>query len=65
MSKRTIGFVLIALGIVIAVVSLVADSIGIGNQTGIGWKQFLGIAIGVIVALVGVWLGSRKTTQIK
>jgi uncharacterized membrane protein YgaE (UPF0421/DUF939 family) len=65
MSIRTIGFVLIALGVVIAVVSLAADVIGIGNQIGIGWKQLLGTAIGIIVALVGVWLVSRKPIQKK
>ncbi|OGN91022.1 MAG: hypothetical protein A2Y88_14025 [Chloroflexi bacterium RBG_13_48_10] len=60
MSKKTIGFVLIALGVVIGVVSLAADAVGIGNQQGIGWKQLLGTAIGVIVVFVGVWMTSRK-----
>jgi hypothetical protein len=60
MSKKTIGFVLIALGVVMAVVSLGADAIGIGNRQGIGWQQLLGTAIGVIVVLVGVWLALRK-----
>ena len=60
MSKRTIGFGLIALGVVIAVVSLAADVIGIGNQAGFGWKQQLGTATGVIVVLVGAWLALSK-----
>jgi len=65
MSTRTIGFVLVALGVVIAVVSLAADAIGIGNQVelGIGWKQQLGTAFGVVMALVGVWLAMRKPNQ--
>jgi hypothetical protein len=63
MSKRTIGFVLIVLGAIMAVISLGADIIGIGNRNGFGWEQQLGTAIGVIVALVGVWLASRKQTQ--
>jgi uncharacterized membrane protein len=65
MSKRTIGFVLIALGVVIAVVSLAADVIGIGNVLGFGWKQQLGTAIGVIMAIVGVWLALSKPNQKK
>jgi hypothetical protein len=65
MSKKSIGLVLIALGVVIVVVSLAADAIGIGNQVelGIGWKQQLGTAFGVVVALVGVWLAMRKPNQ--
>ena len=63
MSKRTIGILLIALGVVIAVVSLAADVIGIGNQLGIGWKQLLGAVIGLIVVLIGVWFGLSKPIQ--
>jgi len=65
MSKKSIGLVLIALGVVIVVVSMAADAIGIGNQVelGIGWKQQLGTAFGVVVALVGVWLAMRKPNQ--
>jgi hypothetical protein len=65
MSKRTIGIMLIALGTIIAVVSLAADAIGIGGQLGFGWKQQLGTAIGVIVALAGFWLGLSKPNQQK
>lgn len=63
MSTKTIGFLLIALGVVVAVVSLAADMIGIGNRQGIGWQQLLGIAVGVIVALVGIWLSLSKPKQ--
>ena len=63
MSKKTIGFVLIALGAVITVVSLGADVIGIGNRQGFGWQQSLGTAIGVIVIVVGIWLGASKPNQ--
>jgi hypothetical protein len=64
MSKKAIAFVLIVLGVIIAVGSLDADVIGIGKQ-GIGWLQLLGTALGVIVALVGVWVGLRKSDQKK
>jgi hypothetical protein len=63
MSKRTIGYVLIALGVVVLVVSLAADVIGIGGSLVFGWKQQLGTAVGVIVALVGVWLARIKPNQ--
>jgi hypothetical protein len=35
------------------------DYLGIGqNPTGIGWKQLLGAAVGLVVILVGVWFVS-------
>ena len=60
MSNKTLGFVVIVIGVVIAVVSLAADAIGIGDRLGIGWIQLLGTAAGIIVALVGIWLAMRK-----
>jgi hypothetical protein len=30
---------------------------------GFGWKQIIGTAIGVIVAIVGVWLALSKPDQ--
>ncbi len=65
MAKRTLGFLLIIIGVVIAVISLSADFIGIGNQQGIGWQQLLGTAIGVIALLVGIWMTLRKPIQNK
>jgi len=65
MSKRTIGLVVIVIGVVIAVVALLLDVIGIGNKAGIGWMQLLGAGIGVVVALIGVWLALSKPAQNK
>jgi uncharacterized membrane protein YgaE (UPF0421/DUF939 family) len=65
MSKKTLGILLIVLGVILGVVSLAADVIGIGNEFSIGWKQLLGTAIGIIVALVGFWLALSKPNQKK
>jgi len=62
MSKKTIGYALVALGAVIQVISLSADFIGLGQHPEIiGSNQLLGAAIGLIIILVGVWFVSRKT----
>jgi hypothetical protein len=65
MSKRTIGFILIGLGVVGLVVSLAADYIGIGRYPGINTTQLLGAGLSLIVALVGVWLARSKPDQPK
>ena len=62
MSKRTIGMGLIALGVIVLIASLAADSLGLGGVPGIGWKQLTGAAVGVIVAIAGGWsLRSEKS----
>ena len=63
MSRKTLGIVLMVIGILLVVVSLVADMLGIGSVPGFGWKQLLGTAVGVIVALVGIWMTFRKPVQ--
>ena len=62
MPRKTIGYVLIALGVIAAVVSLAADAIGIGTESGINGMQLLGTAIGVVVALAGAWLAFSKAS---
>ncbi len=59
-NKRTIGIILLVVGIIIFVVSLAADLIGIGGVPGIGYKQIAGAVVGVVVAAVGYYLMSRK-----
>ena len=65
MSKRTIGFILIGLGVVGVVVSLAADYIGIGHYPGINGTQLLGAGLSLVVAVVGVWLALSKAEQPK
>jgi uncharacterized membrane protein YeaQ/YmgE (transglycosylase-associated protein family) len=65
MSNKTIGYALIILGVVVLVVSLAADTLGIGNVPGFGWKQILGAVVGAVVVLGGVWMAMRKPSQKK
>ena len=65
MSNKTIGIVLIILGVLLMIVSLAADVIGIGNGTGFGWKQILGAVVGVIVAVGGGLMALHKPSQKK
>jgi lipopolysaccharide transport system permease protein len=58
------GWILVALGLSLAGVSLFADSLGIGGQPGIiGWKQWLGAGIGAVVLAAGSLLADRLASQ--
>ncbi len=59
-NKKTIGIVLVVVGILLLILSLAADAIGIGGSPGIGYKQILGAVAGVVIAVVGYVLMSRK-----
>jgi cytochrome c biogenesis protein CcdA len=55
MSKRTLGIVLMVVGLVMVIVSLGADAIGLGAEPGLGLKQALGAVAGVIILAAGAW----------
>lgn len=50
--RRRLGLVVAGLGIVIAAVSALVDELGFGTG-GFGWKQTVGTAVGVGVAILG------------
>lgn len=61
MSNKTIGIIVIVLGVLLAAVSLLADVLGLGGDpNAVGWKQFLGAGAGVLVVIIGVWFMGRK-----
>lgn len=61
MSKRNWGFTLVILGTVIQVLSVIADYIGLSQYPDVfGWKQLLGVGLGLVMILIGVWLVSRR-----
>lgn len=57
MSKRGWGITAIVMGGVLAAVSLAADVLAVGAVPGIlGWKQLLGVGIGLLILISGVGL---------
>jgi hypothetical protein len=61
MSKKTLGIVLIIVGILIVVVMLGAGYIGLSASHAIGLKKALGAAVGAIVAIAGIVLMAQKS----
>ena len=46
----------LAAGIIVVAVSLLADTLGIGGQSGFGWKQGIGVGVGALMIVVGAAL---------
>ena len=59
-SRKTLGTILVVLGVVLLAVGLFADSFGLGSKAGMGWKQIAASVAGVIALVVGAWFAMRK-----
>ena len=46
---------ILALGVVILLLSILADSIGLGRDEGFGWKQAMGVVVGIVLIVVGYY----------
>ncbi len=51
---RPLWRVMLTVGVLLFLISLTADSLGIGEGTGVGWKQITGAIVGVCIAATGV-----------
>ena len=62
MSKKNLGLLAAAIGVLIALVSALADQLGLGETSGFGPSQILGTIIGVLMLVVGltILLGAKR-----
>ena len=58
-SKRTVGIVLLLVGVVVLVLALAVDTIGMGGFSGFGRFQIVGAVVGAIMAVAGLVLTLR------
>jgi len=54
MSRRSFGFAIAAIGIVVLAVAALADQIGIGESDAFGWKQIVGVVVGVAIVVFAI-----------
>lgn len=68
MDRNLVGGLVTAAGVVLLVLSALADPIGVGDSGGFGWLQTLGVVVGAVTALAGLALlvlerGEPRTLQ--
>ena len=61
--KKIVGIICLIVGIIVLILSLIADPVGIGGAVGFGWKQIVGAIVGIIFGIVGLILSFRKQTS--
>ncbi len=55
-ANKTASLLLLLVGVVLLAASLLADTIGIGDDPGFGSQQTMGTIAGAVVAAVGLFL---------
>jgi len=59
MSNPGFAWIVIIVGILVVLISALADPLGLGRHPGFGWLQGLGVVIGVVVSLAGLYLRGK------
>lgn len=63
-AMRIVAAVLLVIGALVIIASLLADPLNIGGGLGFGWKQLIGVVIGLVLALLGgSWLIQPPTSR--
>ena len=59
MNNPMLAWVVIGIGAILVLIALFADPLGLGKSAGFGWKQGVGVIIGALVMLAGLYLRRR------
>ena len=62
MSRKTLGTIVAVLGVVLLVISALADVIGIGDG-GFGFRQIAGVVVGAAAAIIGGLVTFRDSSS--
>jgi GNAT superfamily N-acetyltransferase len=62
MSNPVFAWIVIGIGVLLLLISVLADPLGLGRHPGFGWIQGLGVVIGALVILAGLYLRRRKAS---
>ena len=57
---RTLGVILLVIGVMLLVLAIGADAIGLGQTRAFGFKQVAGAVVGVLLATIGSLLVLQK-----
>ena len=59
MDNPMLARVVIGIGALLILIALFADPLGLGGHSGFGWRQALGLVIGAVAILAGLYLRRR------
>ena len=59
MQSPALAKTLMIVGILIVLLAALADPLGLGRSPGFGWRQTLGVIVGALVIVAGLYLRRR------
>jgi hypothetical protein len=59
MQSPALAKTLMIVGILIVLIAALADPLGLGRSPGFGWRQTLGVIVGALVIVAGLYLRRR------
>jgi len=63
MNGKTMGWVLLVVGVILLILGLTADILGLGNQDGFGYKQTTTMVVGLVAAVAGGIIVTRTRSR--
>lgn len=63
MQNPAFAKILMIVGILVVVISALADPLRLGRHPGFGWLQGLGVVIGVVVLFAGLYLRGKAKSS--
>jgi len=62
---RVLAAVMLVIGVLVTLASLFADQLNLtGGGVGLGWKQLIGVVVGLVLLLLGgAWLVQPPTSR--
>ena len=60
MNNPVFAWIVVGAGLLVGVIALFADPLGLGRSPGFGWLQLLGVVVGALVVLAGLYLWRRS-----
>lgn len=63
MQTPAFAWTVIGVGVLVVVIAGLADPLRLGRHPGFGWLQGLGVVIGVVVLLAGLYLRGKAKSS--
>ena len=60
MAQMNSRHLVVGLGVLVALISVLADVVGIGGEPGFGYKQGAGFLVGIALIIAGAWWKRRR-----
>jgi hypothetical protein len=63
MQNPAFSWIVMAVGVVLVLISGFAYPLGLGQHPDFGWKKLLGVVIGVLIVITGIYLRRRSAAH--